>query len=71
MSRLAIREGQTVGPRRRVSNGSAHQVRCSGALLALIVAVQGCATHHPPPECKGPYTPINPSLVAASDGSQR
>jgi hypothetical protein len=31
---------------------------------------QGCASHRRPPECKGPYTPIN-SASMASNGTQR
>ena len=41
-------------------------------LVVVVYVVQGCATHRGrPPECKGPYTPINQSWVASSDGAQR
>lgn len=42
-------------------------------LTVLIIVgclTQGCASHRRPPECKGPYTPINLSSMA-SHGTQR
>ena len=41
------------------------------ALAALIALAQGCALRGRPPECKGPYTPINSPLTVSSDGTQR
>ena len=40
-------------------------------LAALIALAQGCAHRGRPPECKGPYTPINSPLTVFSDGTQR
>ena len=41
------------------------------AFLLLLCLASGCATHGRPPECKGPYTPINHTLTVSSDGTQR
>lgn len=39
--------------------------------VGAICVLGGCAHRGRPPECKGPYTPINSSLTASSDGTQR
>jgi hypothetical protein len=41
------------------------------AVLAL-AGLAACATHRSdPPQCKGPFTPINQSSSVASNGPQR
>jgi hypothetical protein len=58
--------------------GKEHEMTQGNSQLAVLIlvvgvlcALAGCAHRGRPPECKGPYTPINQSLVAASDGTQR
>jgi hypothetical protein len=42
-------------------------------MLVLVLGhLTACATHrHAPPECKGPYTPINQTSAVVSNGPQR
>jgi hypothetical protein len=41
-------------------------------LMLALASIAACATHRSqPPECKGPFTPINQSSSAVSNGSQR
>ena len=62
----------------KVSNAPDSCVKTAGGavrglimFLGVLCALEGCAHRGRPPECKGPYTPINQSLVASSDGTQR
>jgi hypothetical protein len=49
--------------------------RCGLFSLCTVLALASlcaCATHRSdPPQCKGPFTPINQSSSVASNGSQR
>jgi len=38
--------------------------------VLLVAWLSGCASHRLAPECKGPYTPVNQSPVASTDGTQ-
>jgi hypothetical protein len=41
-------------------------------LVLVLVHLTACATHrHSPPECKGPYSPINQTSAVVSNGPQR
>jgi len=41
-------------------------------LVLVLVHLTACATRrHAPPECKGPYTPINQTSAVVSNGPQR
>jgi len=45
-------------------------LRCTWVLTLL--SLSACATHrHEPPQCKGPFTPINQPSSVASNGPQR
>lgn len=42
------------------------------SLTFALASLAACATHRgQPPQCKGPFTPINQSSSVVSDGSQR
>lgn len=44
-------------------------LRCTWVLMLL--GLGACATHrHDPPQCKGPFTPINQPSSVASNGPQ-
>jgi hypothetical protein len=44
--------------------------RCT--LVLALASLSACATHRSdPPQCKGPFTPINQSSSVASNGPQR
>jgi hypothetical protein len=41
-------------------------------LVLALATLSACATHRSdPPQCKGPFTPINQSSSVASNGPQR
>jgi hypothetical protein len=41
-------------------------------LMLALSSLAACATHRSePPQCKGPFTPINQSSSVVSNGSQR
>ena len=45
--------------------------RARTAVIAVIFCLlEACASHRPP-DCKGAFTPINRTLAASSDGTQR
>jgi hypothetical protein len=47
-------------------------VVCRWTLTLAIASLTACATHRgQPPECKGPFTPINQSSSVVSNGPQR
>jgi hypothetical protein len=55
--------------RRRPRRGKRKVYRLT-VLIVVGCLTQGCASHRRPPECKGPYTPINLSSMAYN-GTQR
>ena len=49
-----------------------HSLLTRYALVLLLATLSACATHRSdPPQCKGPFTPINQSSSVASNVSQR
>ena len=47
-------------------------VVCRWTLTLAIANLTACATHRSePPQCKGPFTPINQSSSVVSNGPQR
>ena len=51
-------------------NRSGLLTRCT--LVLALATLTACATHRSdPPQCKGPFTPINQSSSVTSNGPQR
>ena len=53
------------------SRGSRRAIRCCcrGIAVLTTVGIAACATHRSdPPQCKGPFTPINPTSAVVSHG---
>lgn len=49
-----------------------HRTSIRPACLVVILALMaGCASHRAPPTCKGPFTPINSPVTAATHDPQR
>jgi hypothetical protein len=49
-----------------------HTVVSRWTLMLALASLAACATHRSePPQCKGPFTPINQSSSGVSDGPQR
>ena len=49
-----------------------HNLLTRYALVLALATLSACATHRSdPPQCKGPFTPINQSSSVASNVSQR
>jgi len=49
-----------------------HSLPTRYALVLALATLSACATHRSdPPQCKGPFTPINQSSSVASNVSQR
>jgi hypothetical protein len=59
-------------PRVSRSRGSWCGVVSRWTLTLAVASLAACATHRSePPQCKGPFTPINQSSSVVSNGPQR
>ncbi len=41
------------------------------SVIVVLSLLAACASHRTaPPECNGPYTPVNPAMAVAANGTQ-